>query len=98
METTAVENFLIAGRVVALIKDQGDGLAVAGQGLIALGEFFQYLDKGDAVVLIAGINLPQQGDVKVEAHSRARPDDAEVAAFCFWRDRAGVIGWDFLYR
>src|SRR5258708_6088144 len=58
VKTTAVEELLIAGRVVALIKHQGDGLAVAGQGLIALGELFQDLDKGDAVVLIAGVNLP----------------------------------------
>jgi len=41
------------------------------------------LDKGDAVVLIAGINLPQQGDVKVEAHQQGQADDAEVAAFAF---------------
>jgi hypothetical protein len=98
VETTAVEELLIAGRVVALIKDQGDGLAVAGQGLIALGEFLQDLDKGDAVMLIAGVNLPQQGDMKVDAHQQGQADDAEVASFAFGvtapRQLAGIFRVD----
>jgi len=41
------------------IKDQGDGPAMAGQNLVPLGEFLQGLGKGDAVMLIARIDLPQ---------------------------------------
>src|SRR5207302_9478822 len=59
MEAAGVENLLIAGGVVALIKDQGDGLAMAGQSLVPLGEFLQGLGKGEAVMLIARIDLPQ---------------------------------------
>ncbi len=95
MKAAAVEELLIAGRVVTLIKDQGDGLAVAGQRLIALGEFLQDLDKGDAVVLIAGVNFPQQGDVKVDTHQQGQADDAQIATFAFGvtalRQLAGVF-------
>ena len=59
MEMASVKNLLIGGGVVALIKDQGDGAAMAGQNLVPLGEFLQGLGKGDAVMLIARIDLPE---------------------------------------
>src|SRR6266566_3147566 len=59
MEAAGVENLLVAGGVVALIKDPGHGLAMAGQSLVPPGEFLQGLGKGDAVMLIARIDLPQ---------------------------------------
>src|SRR5947207_194973 len=59
MEMASVQNLLIGGGVVALIKDQGDGPAMAGQNLVSLGEFLQGLGKSDAVKLIVRIDLPQ---------------------------------------
>ena len=66
-----VEDLLIGGRVVAFVEHQRNRLAVAGQRLITRGEFFQHLGKGEAIVLIAGVDLPQQRHVKIHAHQQS---------------------------
>jgi hypothetical protein len=68
MEAAGVKEFLVAGRVVALVENQSNRLAIPGQHLRALGQFFQCIVKAHAVMLIVRIDLPQQGDVKVDAH------------------------------
>ena len=49
-------------------------------------------------MLIAGVNLPQQGNMKVDAHQQGQADDAEVASFAFGvtapRQLAGIFRID----
>lgn len=95
MEPAAVENLLVADGVVALIKDQGDGLAVAGQRLIAEGQFLQGLGERQAVMLIARVDLPQQRDVKIHTHQQGQSDDAQIGALAFGVTALGQLAGSF---
>ena len=98
VEAAVVEDLLIADRVVALIEHQGDGLAVAGQGLVASGQFLQGLRESDAIVLIAGVDFPQQGHVKIDAHQQGQADQTQVGALALGMaalgELAGILGVD----
>ena len=91
VEAAGVEDLLIAGGVVALVEDQGDGLAVARQGAIAVGEFLQDLGKGEAIVLVARVDLPEQGDMKIDADQQSQADDAQIGALAFGMTALGEL-------
>jgi len=46
-------------------------------------------------VLIAGVNLPQQGDVKVDTLQQGQADDAQIATFAFGVTALRATGWGF---
>jgi hypothetical protein len=71
-------------RVVALVEDQRDVLLQARQQLpMAACQGGQDLGEGDAVRLIARMDLPEQGDVEVGRNHQGQTDDAQVGAVAF---------------
>jgi hypothetical protein len=66
--------------IVALVKDQRDVLAGLGQLPVMGREFFGDGAELGAVVDIAGVDLVEQGDVKIGADQQTEADLAQIAA------------------
>src|ERR1035441_3222138 len=66
--------------VVALVKDQSDVIAGFGQLPVRAKKFLGDGAELGAVVDVAGVNLVEQGDVKIGADQQAEADLAQVAA------------------
>src|ERR1039458_3343415 len=60
--------------VVALVKDQSDVIAGFGQLPVMAREFLGDGAELGAVVDVAGVNLVEQGDVKIGADQQAEAD------------------------
>src|ERR1017187_6565006 len=66
--------------VVALVKDQSDVIAGFGQLPVMAREFLGEGAELGAVVDVAGVNLVEQGGVKIGAEQQAEAALAQVAA------------------
>ena len=66
--------------IVALVKDQGNVIAGLGQLPVMGREFLGDGAELGAVVDIAGVDLVEQGDVKIGADQQAEADLAQIAA------------------
>ena len=66
--------------IVALVEDQGNVIAGLGQLPVMGGEFLGDRAEFGAVVDIAGVDLVEQGDVKIGADQEAEADLAQIAA------------------
>src|SRR5664280_691170 len=66
--------------IVALVKDQGNVIAGLGQLPVMGREFLGDGAELGAVVDIAGVDLVEQGDVKIGADQQTEADLAQIAA------------------
>ncbi len=69
------------GGRIAAIEDQRNILAVLGHQVIARDQSLHHTRKHRGIILIARVEMGEQGNVKVCAHQQGQADDPQVFAF-----------------